>query len=95
MRREACHRVYVEVRGQVDRVGSPTMWVLGIELRSSGLTANAFCLSAFTFCFYPTAGGLSTAVVLFSSQQIQELVLNFILFFNMESQGTYHVLTLF
>lgn len=94
MRREACHRVYVEVRGQVDSWFSHHVG-LGIELRSSGLTASAFCLSAFTFCFYPTAGGLSTAVVLFSSKQIQELVLNFILLFNMGSQGTYHVLTLF
>ena len=37
-----CYGVQVEVRGQLMRVGSLTVWVLGIELRLSGLVASAF-----------------------------------------------------
>lgn len=36
------HGMHVAVRGQPVGIGSPTMWVPGIELRSSGLTASTF-----------------------------------------------------
>lgn len=40
MSREACPIVHVEVRGQLERVCSPIVWVLEIKLKSSGSAAS-------------------------------------------------------
>lgn len=42
----ACHKAHVEVSGQLVGVGSSTMWMFALELRSSNLVVSSLAHSA-------------------------------------------------
>lgn len=53
-----CHDISVEVRGQLK--GAPTIWILGVELRASGLFGLPLCRLAspqLEFLFLKTSFG--------------------------------------